>query len=100
MRKDKSGQAEKILRDLGKSIDDLISKSKHSSGEFKKEFDERLEELKRNKKTLEEKFSSFREEHAGEIENFENKLQEAFNELKEAFDKLFKKEKKDNPGPQ
>ena len=61
MEKSKMGQAEKVLRDLGKSIDDLFSKSKNSSEDIKKEFDERIEELKRNKKTLEEKFASFKE---------------------------------------
>lgn len=89
------GQAEKAFRDLGKSIDDLFSKSKDSKADIKKELDERIEELKRNKKTLEEKFSSFKEEHADEFEKFETKLQEVADEVKEAFDKLFKKEKKD-----
>ena len=54
-----------------------------------------LWKLKRNKKTLEEKFASFKEEHADEFDKFETKLQEATDEVKEAFDKLFKKEKKE-----
>ena len=91
----KMGRAEKVLRDLGKSIDDLFAKSKNSTNDVKKEVDERIEELKRNKKTLEEKFASFKEEHADEFEKFETKLQEATDEVKEAFDKLFKKEKKE-----
>ena len=95
MGKTKMGQTEKVLRDLGKSIDDLFAKSKNSKEDVKKELDERIEELKRNKKTLEEKFSSFKEEHADEFEKFETKLQEAADEVKEAFDKLFKKEKKE-----
>jgi dsDNA-specific endonuclease/ATPase MutS2 len=95
MEKKKIGQAEKILRELGKSIDDLISKSRNSKGDIKKEFDERVEEIKRNKKTLEKKLAAFKEEHAEDFEKFELKLQEAVNEVKEAFDKLFKKQKKD-----
>ena len=33
----KMGQAEKMLRDLGKSIDDLFAKSKNSKEDMKKE---------------------------------------------------------------
>jgi hypothetical protein len=93
MEKDNMGQAEKIFRDLGKSIDDLFSKSKDSGDDIKIEFDKRIEELKRNKKTLSDKFDSFKEEHKDDFEKFESKLQEAGDEIKEAFDKLFKKQK-------
>ena len=33
-----------MLRDLGKSIDDLFAKSKNSKEDMKKELDERIEE--------------------------------------------------------
>lgn len=95
MGKKKAGQAEKLLSDLGRAIDEFISKSKDSSGTYKKEWDERLEELKRNKKTLEDKFASFKKEHAEDFEKFESKLQEAADEVKEAFEKLFGKQKKE-----
>ncbi len=90
----KTGKAEKILQELGKSIDDLIAKAKGSKGPIRKEFDDRIKELKRNKKTLETEFDKFRKDHSGDIDKFENSARKASDEVKKSIDHLISKIKK------
>jgi len=97
MKKAKLGKAEQILRDMGKSIDELIEKAKNSKGDLKNEMSERIDELKRNRETLESKFKSFREDHAQDFDRLENSLQKAADEVKETLQNFFKKSKEKRP---
>ena len=92
MKKEQTGTAEKLLKDLGRSIDELIAKAKDSKGDFKKEFKERIDELKKNRDTLDAEFKQFREDHAHDFEKFENSIQKVADEVKETLKKVFKKE--------
>jgi dsDNA-specific endonuclease/ATPase MutS2 len=94
MNDEKTGKAEKLLQDLGKSIDELIDKAKNSKGTFKLELDKRIEELKKNKATLEKEIEEFRKEHAGSIDKFEKSIQKAAGDLKKTVENLFSKSKK------
>lgn len=96
MKEENKGKVEKVLQDLGKSIDELISKAKNSKGSFKKELEVRIEELKRNKKTLETEFEKFRKEHASDMDQFEKSAQQAAAEVKKSIDNLVSKFKKNN----
>jgi uncharacterized protein YukE len=93
MTKKNSGKAEQILRDLGRAIDELIQKAKKSEGKSKEEFQKRIEELKRNRQTLERDFKQFREQHADDFEKFEKSVQKAADEVKETINRVFKTSK-------
>lgn len=90
----KLGKAEKALRDLGKTIDDLIDKTKDSKGEMKTEMDKRIDELKKSRDSLEERLKNFKEDHSEDIEKFENYMEQTAEEVKTTMEKFFSKFKK------
>ena len=95
MSAEKTGKVEKVLQELGKSIDELIEKAKTSKGPVKKEIDSRVEELKRNKKTLEKEFEKFKKEHSGNMDKFEKSVKSAAGEVKKSFEHMFSKKSKE-----
>ena len=95
MDNEKTGKAEKVLKELGKSIDELIEKAKNSKGSLRKEMDGRIEELKRNKKTLESEFEKFRKDHSGDMDKFEKTVQKTAGEVKKSLENIFTRKKKD-----
>jgi phosphoglycolate phosphatase-like HAD superfamily hydrolase len=98
MKKEQTRSAEKILQDIGKSIDELIARARGQKGEMRSEFKERIDELKRNRDSLERDLKKFREEHAQDFEKFESSLQKVADEVKETLQKLFKKEPEKDKG--
>ena len=94
MKKEKSGKVEQVLQELGKSIDELVNKARNSKGSAKKEMDSRIEELKRNKKTLEKEFEKFKKEHSGDIDKFEKSVKKTAGEVKKSVEDIFSKLKK------
>jgi len=79
---------EDVLRDLGKKIDSMVEDSKLSKVEWKKEIDQRVEEVKRNIDTLENKTK----EVLGDGDRWkevEERIRKASNELREAVEAAF-----------
>jgi Skp family chaperone for outer membrane proteins len=73
-------EVEKLLRDIGIKIDELIEKGKEASGEAKKEIEKKIEELKLNKEDLERDF-----------QNKKTKFEQLYNRKKTEMDPRFKK---------
>jgi vacuolar-type H+-ATPase subunit I/STV1 len=94
MKEEKPGKIEKVLQELGKSIDELVVKARNSKGPVKKEMDNRIEELKRNKKTLEKEFEKFKKDHSGDIDKFEKSVKKTAGEVKKSVGDIFSKLKK------
>jgi DNA-binding transcriptional MerR regulator len=79
---------EDVLRDLGRKIDDMIDSSELSKIEWKKEVDERFQEIRNNIDTLEEKTKDL----VGDQEKWkdvEDRLRNAANDLCEAVETAF-----------
>lgn len=89
--KDYQGRAERILRDLGKKIDELINKSFEERGELKEDLNRRIEELKRNKEKLESEIKDFVSKNESKWKDIENRLQNAADELRKALEIIFQK---------
>lgn len=85
------GSAEKMMKDLGKRIDELIEDLKVAKDKAKVEFADEIEELKRNRDVLESEIKGFREKHKDRFDEAERSLQKAGKEIKKAFDDIFKK---------
>jgi len=91
MESEYQGKAEKILRDLGKKIDDLIKSSFQEKGELKEDLKQRVEELKRDKEKLENELKGFVSRNEGKWKEAEVYLKRAAEELKKALDVVFQK---------
>ena len=91
MENKKTGKAEEILRDLGRTIDELIRKAGDSSGDMKEDIKSRVEELKKNRDTLEKDLNRFREDHSGNFERLEKSVQRAADEIKQVLQDFFRK---------
>ena len=84
-------EAEKILRELGKKIDALLEKAKHTSGEVKEEILQKVEELKNHRDKFEDNMQDFRAKNEPKWQEAKVHLKAAAEELKNAFDKMFRK---------
>lgn len=91
MESEYQGKVEKTLRDLGKKIDELINKSLHEKGDLKEDLNKRIEELKRNKETLETELKDFMSRNEGKWKEAEVYLKRAAEELKKAIEVVFQK---------
>lgn len=83
----KQGKAEEFFSKAGKKIDELFSEISHSNISEKLELKERLEELKRNKESLEKDFDNFTEENKEVIKDIKNSFEESFEDIKSMFRK-------------
>jgi F0F1-type ATP synthase membrane subunit b/b' len=95
-------EVERLLKDIGEKIDELIEKGKKMSGEAGDEIDKKIDELKGKKWDLEQDFEEmkrkFQERFEHEREHMDPKLKKsgqhfkaAFFELNEAIKALFSK---------
>jgi chaperonin cofactor prefoldin len=84
----KHRKVEEVLQDLGKKIDQMIADSQLSKIEWKKEIDQRVEEVKKNINTLE----NSAKEVLGDKERWkevEARIRTATNEFCEAIETAF-----------
>ena len=85
------GKAEKMFKNIGKKIDELLADLKEAGTHAEEEYADRIEELKHSGEKLKEEFSNFREKHKDRIDEVEHDLKKAGNDLKNAFNAAFKK---------
>jgi len=83
----KRGKAEEFFSKAGKKIDSLISEINNSDISEKLELKERLEELKRNKRSLERDFNHFTEDNKEAFKDITHSFEESFEDLKNLFRK-------------
>lgn len=84
-----AGNAEKMFKKFGKNVDSFISELSDVKGNTNEEFKGRLEELKKSKETLEEKFKDFKEDNRDKWEDVQSDLERAGQEFKKAVNNLF-----------
>ena len=85
------GKAEKQFKNFGKQIDSLIKDLKQYKEKVKVEYSDQIDELKRNRDTLEDEFNDFRKSDRWDV--VEEKLEKAADEIRDAFKGLFNKKK-------
>ena len=83
------GNAENMFKKFGKNVDSFISDLSDVKGNSNDEFKSRLEELKKSKDTLEDKFKGFKEENKDKWEDVQSELERAGQEFKKAVNNLF-----------
>lgn len=88
------GKAEKMFKDIGKKIDELIKDLDEAKERAKVEYADQIEELKRNGETIKNEFNSFKENRKERWEEVETSLEKAGRELKNAFEAVFSKKDK------
>lgn len=83
----KRGKAEEFFSKAGKKIDELFSEISNSNISEKLELKERLQELKRNKESLEKEFNHFTEDNKEVFKDIANSFEESFEDIKNIFRK-------------
>ena len=83
------GSAEKMLRDLGKRIDELIGDLHVAKDKAKVEYADQIDDLKRGRDKIQSEIDEFRERHKERFDEIEERLDAAGKELKKAFDAAF-----------
>lgn len=83
------GQAEKLFKRFGKNVDSFIAELAEVKENSSDEFKNRLDELKKTKDTLGEKFKDFREENKDKWDDVQSELERAGEEFKKAVNNLF-----------
>jgi predicted nuclease with TOPRIM domain len=83
------GNAEKMFKTFGKNVDSFISELNGVKGVSNEEFQSRLDELKKSKDSLGEKFKDFKEDNKDKWEDVQTDLERAGQEFKKAVNNLF-----------
>ena len=91
MDKKEHGKAEKAFKEMGARIDELIEDLKKVKGQAKDEFGDRIEELKKNRDTIEGEFRKVREDDRWK--EVQTNLENAGKEIRKAFEAAFSKRK-------
>ena len=89
MGRNPEGNAEKMFKTFGKKVDSFISELNDAKGNGGEEFKSRLDELKKSKESLEEKFKDFKEENKDKFDEVQSELERAGQEFKKAVNNLF-----------
>ncbi len=88
------GQAEKLLRDLGRKLDELIEKGKTTTGDIKDDLGGTTDELKKTRDKVENEILRFRENNKEAIDEIRDGFGRAGAELKKTFNTVFRSKKK------
>lgn len=91
MSTDHQGQVEKILKELGKRIDELIFEAKNAKDEIRDDIEEKIQELKKKKSKLDDEYQSFKDKNEGKWEEIKTHLGAAAEEIKMAAEAAFRK---------
>ncbi|WMN12760.1 hypothetical protein QYS49_34540 [Marivirga salinae] len=83
----KRGKAEEFFSKAGKKIDELFSEISSSNISEKLELKERLQELKRNKESLEKDFNEFTDDNKEVFKDIADSFEESFEDIKNIFRK-------------
>ena len=89
MGRNPEGQAEKMFKRFGKNVDSFIADLSDVKENSNDELKARLDELKKSKDTLGEKFKDFREENKDKWDDVQSELERAGQEFKKAVNNLF-----------
>ncbi len=93
MSRNPQGSAEKMLKDLGHRIDELIRDLHEAKDKAKVEYADQINDLKRGRDKIQSEIDEFRERHKERFDEVEDRLEAAGKELRKAFDAAFTKKK-------
>jgi arginyl-tRNA synthetase len=89
------GTAEKMLKDLGRRIDELIVDLHEAKDKASVEYAKEIEELKKGRDKVQSEIDEFRERHKERFDEIEESLERAGRELRNAFETAFKRKEKE-----
>lgn len=84
-------EAEKILKDFSRKIDELIDKAKGATGEMREDLDEAIVALKKQRDKFEEKMRDVKHKNEPKFQEAKVHLRTAMEEMNQAFQKMFRK---------
>ena len=93
MEDQKQGSAEKLFKNFGKKIDELLEKAKTNSEGLDQKFEEGMAEMKRNWDKFDSEVKNFTEEHKDKFQEVGLQIEKAAQELKKAVEAAFSKSK-------
>ncbi|MDN5202997.1 hypothetical protein QQ008_16525 [Fulvivirgaceae bacterium BMA10] len=91
MEETKEGTVERILKKLGQKVDDLIEKTKNSSGDLEEDLKKKVQELRKSSVKFEEDVKNFHEENKDKFKEVGEQLEKSAVELKKAVESVFSK---------
>ncbi len=91
--KDKKGQLESVLADIGRKIDQLIAETKGATADVRGDIEKKAEELRKKRDKLEEEVRAYRDKNEPKWKEAREHLNSAAGEVKKALDTLFQKKK-------
>lgn len=86
------GSAEKLFKNLGKKVDQLIADLKKGAEDPR--IHDRYEELKRTGEKLKDEFDTFKDDNKDIFNQVEESFEKAGEEIRDAFNKTFSKKDK------
>lgn len=84
MKKDDQGQVEKVLKELGQKIDELIGEAKGATGELREDLESKIRDFKEKKWQLDEEYQDFKNKNEGKWDDIKTHLSNAARELEKA----------------
>ena len=85
------GSAEKMLKDLGHRIDELIRDLHEAKDKAKVEYADQIDDLKKGRDKIQSEIDEFRERNKDRFDEVEERLEAAGKELRKAFETAFAK---------
>ena len=85
------GQVEKMLKELGRKIDELIAETKEAKDEVTKDIEKKIAELKKRKEKLEKEWDEYKEQD--KWHETKGHFMNALHELKAGLETLFTRSK-------
>lgn len=92
--KENEGTAEKLLREFGQKIDELIAKGKESTADFRNDIDSTTEELKKTRDRVEAEIQKLKNDNKDAFDEIREGLTRAGSGVRKTFKSLLKKKKK------
>ena len=92
--KKKEGSAEKLLKQFGQKIDELIGKGKDSTSEFRDDIEDRAQGLKKTRDKVELEIQKLRDDNKEAFEEIRDGLDRAGSGVRKTFESLLRKKKK------
>jgi len=89
-----TGKAEKLMKELGVKIDELIAKGKDATSDIRDEIEDTAGDFKKARDRVEDVIINFREENQESIDEISYGLKKTGHGISKTFKSLFKKSKK------
>lgn len=86
------GKAEKLFKNLGKKVDQLLAELEEAKDHAKEEYADRYEELKKSGERIKEEANKFKDNHHKVFDDIEEAMERAGKELKDIYNRAFKKD--------